>query len=98
MEDARFECRRLQNKENILRYALGRRAHVVAVEEELTWLENWDDIEDRLQTICAAPICIQVFDSIDMQDVINRERGKEIHECHMQNRSAHRSPEISCHY
>ena len=79
MNDARFECFKNMNESNIR----GRRAHIVAVEEELTWDENWDKIKDQLKCTCMSPLDIQVFDSVSLQDVINKEREQAAYECYM---------------
>ena len=79
MDDAHFECFKHLNESNIR----GRRAHIVAVEEEMTWDENWNKMKDELKYICMSPIDIQIFDSVNMQDVISRERERAAYECYM---------------
>lgn len=42
----------------------GLRAHFVAVQEELTWRENWNEIKNCiLSPMLLSPIDIQIFDS-----------------------------------
>lgn len=41
----------------------GRRAHFIAVQEELTWRDDWEQIRDNiLRPILLSPIDIQIFD------------------------------------
>ena len=41
----------------------GRRSHIVAVQEELTWIEDWHDIKTTfIAPLINSPIDIQIFD------------------------------------
>lgn len=46
-----------------------RKAHIVGVQEELTWKENWPELRDYiLRPMLMSPIDIQVFDGISPED------------------------------
>lgn len=54
--------------------ARGCRADIIAVQEDLTWTDHWDDIcHGILGRMLTSPIDIQIFDGIDKEDIINRE-------------------------
>lgn len=41
----------------------GYRAHIIAVQEELTWAEDWNEVRDRIvYPMLQTPIDIQIFD------------------------------------
>lgn len=41
----------------------GRKAHLIAIQEELTWRDDWEEIRDNiLRPILLSPIDIQIFD------------------------------------
>lgn len=45
--------------------ARGYKAHIIAVQEDLTWGENWHDIRKHvLQPCLMSPIPVQVFDGV----------------------------------
>ena len=45
--------------------ARGRKAHIIAVQEELTWQENWHDIRKCVLEPCLmSPIPVQIFDGV----------------------------------
>lgn len=57
-EHVRIRCVR-----GLSHYARGYRAHIVAVQEDLTWREDWNEIRDCvLRPTLFSPIDIQIFD------------------------------------
>ena len=45
--------------------ARGYKAHIIAVQEDLTWRNDWNEIEDCvLKHILVSPIHVQVFDGV----------------------------------
>lgn len=55
-------------KRSVSERARGMVAHIIAVQEELTWCEDWEKIRDCiLRPMLATPIDIQIFDG-DIRD------------------------------
>lgn len=49
--------------------ARGRKAHLISVQEDLTWQDKWPEIRDCiLNPVRMSPIDIQVFDGITSED------------------------------
>lgn len=60
----RIEC--IKNPSD---YTIRRRVHFIAVQEELTWDENWPVIKNEvLKPLLLTPIPIQVFDGISREN------------------------------
>lgn len=56
----------------------GYRAHFVAVQEELTWVDNWDLLEQHvIRPTMLTPIPTHIFDGISQEEI--NERYKEDH-------------------
>lgn len=49
--------------------ARGRKAHIIAVQEELTWSESWPETRDCIiRPAIISPIDVQVFDGITREE------------------------------
>lgn len=58
-------------------HARGRKAHFVAVQEELTWKEDWPELRDCVvRPMVASPIPIHVFDSISYYEAAIHEEAR----------------------
>lgn len=56
----------------------GYRAHFVAVQEELTWTDNWDTLQYQvIDATTLSPIPTHIFDGISQEEI--NERYKENH-------------------
>ena len=43
----------------------GRKAHIIAIQEDLTWRDDWHEIKRyALDSCCMSPIPVQVFDGV----------------------------------
>ena len=57
--------------------ARGYKAHLIAVQEELTWQEQWPEIRDCvLKPMIMSPFDIQIFDGITYEDAKNQEEAR----------------------
>lgn len=66
----------------------GYRCHFAAIQEDLTWCDNWDELRDTIiQPTLLSPIPVHIFDGISKEDI--DERYKE-------NRSDFQLPKDYC--
>lgn len=48
----------------------GYKAHIIGVQEDLTWKENWPELRDCiLRPMLMSPIDIQIFDGVSRAEV-----------------------------
>lgn len=59
--------------------ARGYKAHFIAIQEDLTWKENWPGIRDYiLRPMIASPIPIHVFSSMSYDEAAAHEEARQV--------------------